>query len=77
MHVYVVPFRKSVSPYQLWTVFKREGKELEYTIRNFATGVVLDVFCSQETPGTQVVGYSAHGKPNQLWAFYATRSASA
>lgn len=73
-HIYVVPFRDNISPYQLWFVFKREGKELEYTIRNFATGVVLDVFCGHTKPGTQVIGHSAYGYAIQQWGFYATRS---
>ncbi|GJE95732.1 RICIN domain-containing protein [Phanerochaete sordida] len=75
-HVYVAPFQQTISLYQLWWVFKREGKELEYTIRSYATGATLDVFCSQEQPGTQVIGHSAYGRPNQHWAFYATRSAA-
>ena len=75
-HVYVAPLRAEASPYQLWVVFKREGKDLEYTIRSLATGAVLDVFCARAEEGTQVIGHSAYGKPWQQWAFYATRSAA-
>lgn len=57
-------------------MFKRERKEVEYTIRSYATGALLDMFCSREQPGTLVIGHSAYGRPNQLWTFYATRSAA-
>ena len=75
-YIYVAPLRAEASPYQLWVIFKRSGKDLEYTIRSLATGAVLDVFCARPEEGTQVIGHSAYSKPWQQWAFYAMRSAA-
>ena len=76
VHTYVTPLREELSQFQLWTVFKWAGKEFEYTIRNFATGVVLDIFCAQSKDGTQVIGHSAYGRPYQTWAFYGSTAAA-
>ncbi|EKM52547.1 uncharacterized protein PHACADRAFT_261044 [Phanerochaete carnosa HHB-10118-sp] len=76
VHVYVAPFHENVSPYQLWTVFKNGGKSPGYTVRSFAVGAALDVCRGEATPGTQVIGHPWHTSTNQLWAFYATRSAT-
>lgn len=75
-HIYVVPSRDGSSPYQLWTIFQRRGEDSEYTIRNFATGAVLDVNCSSPEDGTQVIGYSAFGSPNQTWTIYGSRQST-
>ena len=76
LHTYVAPFREDISHYQLWTIFKKYGKEFEYTIRNYATGAVLDVFCWREQEGTQVVSTSPFGPAqlNQIWVFYGSSS---
>ena len=72
-HIYVSPSQNGASPYQLWTVFSRSGKEFDYTIRNFATGVVLDVFCGRREDGTQVIGHSPFGAGWQTWAIYGSK----
>ena len=76
LHTYVTPSREDINQFQLWTIFKKYGKEFEYTIRNYATGAVLDVFCWREQEGTQVVSTSPFGptQRNQIWVFYGSSS---
>ena len=76
LHTYIAPLHDQVSQYQLWTVFKLQGKEFEYSIRNFATGGILDIFYANSKDGTQVIGHSVYDKPWQTWAFYGSNPAA-
>ncbi|GJE96796.1 hypothetical protein PsYK624_130020 [Phanerochaete sordida] len=72
VHAYVAPFGKSINPYQLWTIYSRRGLDFRYTIRNFATGSVLDRQMGDDG-GNQVVCWSSRGGDTQTWEFMGSR----
>ena len=69
---YAAPRSDKISMYQLWIIFHRDGR-MKYTIRNFATGVVLDIDCETN----RAFCWPCHGRENQVFEFIgSTRSAS-
>ncbi|GJE99857.1 hypothetical protein PsYK624_161310 [Phanerochaete sordida] len=68
LHAYAAPFGDKLSPYQLWVVFRRDGVERKYTIRNIATGAVLDEWPKLTDPD-RVQCWWPHGGGNQSWEF--------
>lgn len=72
VHAYVAPFGKSINPYQLWTIYSRRGLDFRYTIRNFATGSVLDRQLGDDG-GNQVVCWSSRGGDTQTWELMGSR----
>ena len=68
MHAYVGPLRDKLSPYQLWVVFRRDGIKRKYTIRNIATGMVLDEH-QRLTDPDRLNCWWPNGGGNQCWEF--------
>ncbi|KIP05975.1 hypothetical protein PHLGIDRAFT_480310 [Phlebiopsis gigantea 11061_1 CR5-6] len=75
LHACVAPSKDGLSPYQIWFVSAKRHKETDYTIRNFATGASLDVYCGHTQDGTQVICQASHGMANQTWSLYGSRAA--
>ncbi|CAE6458693.1 unnamed protein product [Rhizoctonia solani] len=45
-----------------------------YTLKNVATGTVLDLYDGLAAEGTQIQGFKAHGGDNQKWRLHYTGS---
>ena len=74
LHAYAAPPSERISAYQLWVIFKKQGVDFKYHIRNFATGVALDVFSDADSHN-HVICWASHGNSNQTWEFYGSKSA--
>lgn len=72
VHVFVAPATTKLSHYQLWVVLKKNGKNLQYNLRNFATGAALDVH-KNPNESNHVVCWSTHRRSNQTWEFHRSR----
>ena len=53
---------------QLW-VITPAGTTGYYTLKNVATGYVMDDYNNQNTPGTETDQWAANGHSNQEWSF--------
>lgn len=73
VHTFLATSQDGLSQFQLWLVYSSQKKETEYTIQNFATGAVLDVYCGHSEDGTQVISQTNHAGSNQKWAIYGAR----
>jgi Ricin-type beta-trefoil lectin domain-like len=73
--VYTAPSRDGLDKSQIWSIMSIPHREHNYVIRNLAAGTVLDVTAHSSVDGTQISGFPWHGRTNQIWEFYGSRTA--
>jgi hypothetical protein len=77
VHVFMANSQHGRARTQLWSICRIPGRDSQYTIRNMALGVALDLHYHSLDNGAHVVAHPAWitAGPHQSWSFHRVRAA--